>query len=47
LLQEGVDERGFAMIDVGDDRHVANVVSELHAARVTRKTRARFPDILP
>ena len=25
LLEQVVDERGFAMVDVGDDRHVADV----------------------
>jgi hypothetical protein len=35
LLQECIDERGFPMVDVGDDGNVADVVSKLrHAARV-------------
>ena len=25
LAQQGVDERGLAVVDVGDDRHVADV----------------------
>src|SRR5205823_9126660 len=29
LAEESVDEGGFPMIDVGDDRHVADVVSKL------------------
>ena len=30
LAQHGVDERGLAVIDVGDDRDVAQVVSSGH-----------------
>ena len=33
LLEEGVDERGLAMVDVRDDRDVADVVTELLHAR--------------
>ena len=37
LLEEGVDERGLAVVDVRDDRDVANVVAELlHARALTR-----------
>src|SRR5205814_2656659 len=30
LLEESVDERGFAVIDVRDDRDVADIVTKLH-----------------
>src|SRR5437763_17181739 len=37
LLEQGIDERRFAMVDVGDDRHVANIVTELlHVGGLTR-----------
>src|SRR5581483_1286028 len=40
LLEESVDERGLAVIDVGDDRHVANIEAKLlHAGRLTRARR--------
>src|SRR5205814_6699289 len=29
LLQKGVNERRFAVVDVGDDRHVPDVLSEI------------------
>jgi hypothetical protein len=31
LPQEGVDERGLAVIDVGDDADVADVLASSHA----------------
>jgi len=30
LAQQGVDERGLAMVDMGDDRHVADVRAREH-----------------
>ncbi len=33
LLEERVDERGLAVVDVGDDGYVADVVSKLLHAR--------------
>ena len=34
LLEESVDERGLPMVDVGDDGHIADVVTKLLHARV-------------
>ena len=33
LAEEGVDQRRLAVVDVGDDRHVAQVVADGHAER--------------
>ena len=30
LPEHGVDQRGLAVVDVGDDRHVAQVVARIH-----------------
>ena len=38
LAEQRVDERGFAMVDVGDDGHIADVVAELHSRALTRLT---------
>jgi hypothetical protein len=34
LLQQAVDERGFAVVDVGDDGNVAKIhVAKIHESR--------------
>ena len=38
LAEEGVDQGGLAVVDVGDDRHVAQVVAGGHAKRHLRKS---------
>jgi hypothetical protein len=35
LLQHGVDERRLAVVDVGDDRHVAQIMTGGHAETVS------------
>src|SRR5439155_17014225 len=43
LLQQRVDERGLPMIDMGDDRDVADVITELlHASRVNAVSQQSF-----
>jgi hypothetical protein len=37
-----VDQRGLAVVDVGDDRHVAKIIPDEHQARVRPPRPIRF-----